>query len=138
MLGNAQLFGICTAVVQQANSAIATTAIQGYLSSMTCNEITFIESFLPPWCEPGSKPEWLTTRDGGGICVWTRDVGTAVWLAREDTIDHGGQVRRGPTLVRFNPEAGDAAPTPVAARGWAAELVAAAELADLSTDSQPR
>ncbi|MGA7055637.1 MAG: hypothetical protein WBZ37_31120 [Mycobacterium sp.] len=77
--------------------------------------------------------------DGGDICAWTRDVGTAVWLAREDTIDHGGQVQRSPTLIRFNPESGDIGLTPAAAQDRAAELLAAAELADLScADSQPR
>jgi hypothetical protein len=39
-------------------------------------------------------------------------------------------VQRGPTLIRFNPEASDIGFTPAAARGWAAELVAAAELAE--------
>lgn len=105
---------------------------------MTCNESTFIESFLPPWCEPGTQPEWLTDPDGGGICAWTRDVGSDVWLAREDTIDPGGQVRRGKTLIRFNPGAGDSGLTPAAAQGWAAELVAAAELADSDTQRNPR
>jgi hypothetical protein len=97
---------------------------------MINNDSTFIESFQPQWCEPGAEPEWLTAMDGRGICAWTRDVGTAVWLAREDTIDPGGHVQRGPTLIRFNPEASDIGFTPAAARGWAAELVAAAELAE--------
>jgi hypothetical protein len=95
-----------TYIVQQASSAIATAIIQGYLSPMTNCECTFIESFLPPWCEPGTKPEWLTNPDGGGICVWTRDVGTARF----------GLPAKTPS-------------TPAAAQGWAAELVAAAGLA---------
>jgi hypothetical protein len=97
---------------------------------MTNNESTFIESFLPPWCKRGAEPEWLTAIDGAPICAWTRDVGTAVWLAREDTIDPGGQVQRGATLIRFSPDAADIGLTPAAAQSWAAELLAA-ELAEV-------
>jgi hypothetical protein len=89
----------------------------------------FIDSMMPAWCEPGTRPEWLRAIDGGDVCSWTRDVGPSVSLCREDILERGG-VRCGPTVIRVSPDAADAGMDPGGARELAGELLAAAELAE--------
>jgi hypothetical protein len=51
---------------------------------MANNESNFIDNMMPPWCEPGTRPEWPTAGDGGGVCAWARGIGPTVWVALED------------------------------------------------------
>jgi hypothetical protein len=57
---------------------------------MANDESNFIDNMMPPWCEPGTRPEWLTAGDGGGVCAWARGIGPTVWVALEDTVERGG------------------------------------------------
>ncbi len=48
----------------------------------------------PAWALPDTGPEWDSLTAGGGpLASWTRDVGTDVWIAAEDTIEDGRWVR---------------------------------------------
>ena len=84
-------------------------------------------ALVPPWCEHGTRPDCsLLSESGGGIYAWVRIVSAAVWIAREDRIDDGRML---PGKATIHVDHQDPLDT-VAARRLAAELLAAAELAD--------
>ncbi len=78
----------------------------------------------PAWALPDTGPEWDSlTPDGGPLAGGTRDVGTDVWIACDDTIEDGHWARS-PAAIHYSEEPGqgqgiDAA----AARRLAAELL---------------
>jgi hypothetical protein len=85
-------------------------------------------ALVPPWwCEHGTRPDCsLLSEGGGGIYGWERIVSAAVRIAREDRIEDG-RMLPGEATIRVDHQG---PLDTVAARRLAAELLAAAELAD--------
>jgi len=82
-------------------------------------------ALVPPWCEPGTRPDRSLVSDGGGGTLsWERIISAAVWAAREDRIEDGRMLPGETTIHVDHQNALD----PAAARRLAAELLAAAEL----------
>jgi hypothetical protein len=84
-------------------------------------------ALVPPWCEPGTRPDCSLLSEGGaGTYSWERIVSAAVCIACEDRIEDGRMLPGEATIHVDDQDALD----PVAARRLAAELLAAAELVE--------
>ena len=107
-------------------------------SPLTCRGVT---SFIidpadigpvavrPPWCNPGAAPEWTILGDDSLIVSWERIMSEAVWVSREDAVEDG-RVVPGVTRIHVEIREGIEGIDPASARRLAAELLAAADLAE--------
>jgi hypothetical protein len=106
---------------------VAAKSSRSSVRAMTTDPDTFdIGPTPPPWTLPGAQPTWDSLTEGGAtVLSWTRDIGDQVWIAADTMIEDGRWVR-GPTLIRFHPDAAGIGMDAAGARRLAGELLAAA------------